>query len=104
MEIQKAKNSFIDPYAANLERSEEMRGRHQGEHSEKLVFSTGDKVSVSPEALLMTEARRTAQNAPDVRTEKVENLRIQVANGTYTPDSRLTAENLLREEPDLFHF
>ena len=50
----------------------------------------------------MTEARRAAQSAPDVRAEKVETLRIQVANGTYKPDSRLIASSLVREEPGLF--
>ena len=62
----------------------------------------GDTVNVSQDALLMNQAARTAQNTPDVRTEQVEALRIQVANGTYKPDSRLIAENLVREEPGLF--
>ncbi len=51
---------------------------------------------------MLTEARRTAQNTPDVRAEKVEALRIQVSNGTYKPDSQLIAANLVREEPGLF--
>ncbi|MDD4701057.1 MAG: hypothetical protein PHI96_02435 [Desulfovibrio sp.] len=29
-------------------------------------------------------------------------MRIQVANGTYKPDSKLIAANLAREEPGLF--
>lgn len=62
----------------------------------------GDSVTVSQDALLFTEARLTAQNTPDVRTDKVEALRIQVANGTYKPDSRLIAANLVREEAGLF--
>jgi negative regulator of flagellin synthesis FlgM len=45
---------------------------------------------------------KAAQNAPDVRAEKVEQLRIQVSNGTYKPDSRLIASSLIREEPQLF--
>ncbi|MBO4300891.1 MAG: flagellar biosynthesis anti-sigma factor FlgM [Desulfovibrio sp.] len=69
-------------------------------HEEAAV--QGDRVTVSQDALLLTEARRTAQNTPDVRTDKVESLRIQVANGTYKPDSRLIAENLVREESWLF--
>ena len=51
---------------------------------------------------MLTEARRTAQNTPDVRAEKVEALRTQVSNGTYKPDSKLIAANLVREEPGLF--
>ena len=59
-------------------------------------------MSVSQDALLLTEARLTAQNTPDVRADKVESLRIQVADGTYKPDSRLIAASLIREEPGLF--
>ena len=88
MEIQGKINTFLDPYSntANLEKSGEA----------KL------KVSVSQEAQLLTEARRTAQNTPDVRAEKVEALRIQVSNGTYKPDSKLIAASLVNEEPGLF--
>lgn len=64
--------------------------------------SGGDTISVSRDALLLTEARRTAQNTPDVRADRVEELRAQVANGTYTVDARVLAENLVREEPSLF--
>ncbi|MBO4368994.1 MAG: flagellar biosynthesis anti-sigma factor FlgM [Desulfovibrio sp.] len=61
-----------------------------------------DSVSVSQDARLLAEASKTAQNAPDIRQEKVEALRIQVQNGTYRPDSTLIAASLLREEPGLF--
>lgn len=64
--------------------------------------SGGDTISVSRDALLLTEARRAAQNTPDVRADRVEELRAQVANGTYTVDARVLAENLVREEPSLF--
>ncbi len=103
MEIQGKITTFFDPYsnAANLEKSGEakLKGRAGAAPSET---SQGDTVTVSQDALLLTEARRTAQNTPDVRAEKVEALRIQVSNGTYKPDSKLTAANLVREEPGLF--
>lgn len=62
----------------------------------------GDSISVSKDAMLLSEAHRAAQTAPDVRADKVEALRMQVADGTYKVDSRLIAANLLREEPGLF--
>ncbi|WP_374287452.1 flagellar biosynthesis anti-sigma factor FlgM [Desulfovibrio desulfuricans] len=103
MEIQGKINTFLDPYgtASNLEKSGEakLKGRTGATAPEG---SQGDTVSVSQDALLLTEARRTAQNTPDVRAEKVESLRIQVSNGTYKPDSKLIAANLVREEPGLF--
>ena len=62
----------------------------------------GDTISVSRDALLLTEARRTAQNAPDVRADRVAELRDQVANGTYNIDAQAIAQSLVREEPSLF--
>ena len=103
MEIQGKITNLLDPYgtATNLEKSGDakLKGRTGTAASES---SQGDTVSVSQDALLLTEARRTAQNTPDVRSEKVEALRIQVSNGTYKPDSKLIAANLVREEPGLF--
>ena len=105
MEIKNTTNNLFDPYAPGLDKSTEARNdtrlkaRADGTGTEA---SQGDKVTVSQDALLLTEARRAAQSAPDVRSEKVEALRIQVANGTYKPDSKLIAANLVREEPGLF--
>lgn len=101
MEIQNTINPLVESYAAELEKSGETRGRIRAESAGSDAVR-GDTVSVSQNALLLTEARRTAQNTPDVRAEKVQALRIQVANGAYKPDSRLMAASLIREEPGLF--
>ena len=103
MEIQGKINNFLDPYAtaSSLDKSGEAKLKNRASVA-TLDASQGDTVSVSQDALLLTEARRTAQNTPDVRAEKVEALRIQVSNGTYQPDSKLIAANLVREEPGLF--
>ena len=103
MEIQGKINNFLDPYgtASNLEKSGDAKAKNRTS-TQAAESSQGDTVSVSQDALLLTEARRTAQNTPDVRAEKVEALRIQVSNGTYKPDSKLIAANLVREEPGLF--
>ncbi|MDR1776721.1 MAG: flagellar biosynthesis anti-sigma factor FlgM [Desulfovibrio sp.] len=105
MEIKGIGNLLGDSYSVNFERKAEQRGGATSPEGQvNNLTSSGDRVSVSQDALLMTEARRTAQNAPDVRADKVEALRIQVANGAYKPDSKLIAQNLLREEPGLFRF
>ena len=105
MEIQGKINNFLDPYgtASSLDKSGEARLKNRASAAQvSTEGSQGDTVSVSQDALLLTEARRTAQNTPDVRAEKVAALRIQVSNGTYKPDSQLIAANLVREEPGLF--
>ena len=63
---------------------------------------TGDRVSLSPEGRLRTEAFTSAMNAPDVRAAKVAELKARVESGQYTPDSNAIAQKLLAEEPGLF--
>lgn len=64
--------------------------------------ATADTINVSRDALLLTEALRTAQNTPDVRIDKVEALRAKLANGTYEIDVKRIAASLIREDPGLF--
>lgn len=54
------------------------------------------------ESVLLTEALRGAQDAPDFRTDKVEELKAQIAGGTYEIDNLQLAEALVRENPGLF--
>lgn len=107
MEIRDAGISYplLDPYANSVGTSGADKSGEAGTTSRPTSdgsTSNGDTISVSRDALLLTEARRTAQNAPDVRTDRVEELRAQVANGTYTVDAQTIAESLVREEPSLF--
>lgn len=62
----------------------------------------GDTVNVSHDALLLTAALRAAQNTPDVRAEKVEALRAQVATGAYKPNLERVALAIASEEAGLF--
>lgn len=100
MEIKFNSSPLRDPYAAGTEKNGQARSRPATANAADVA--RGDTVSVSQDAFLLTEARRAAQNAPDVRADKVEALRIQVADGAYRPDSRLIASGLIREEPGLF--
>ena len=62
---------------------------------------TGDKIALSPEARLLATTLSTANSAPDVRADKVRELKEQVQSGTYKPDIRKAAANLIREEVSL---
>lgn len=62
---------------------------------------TGDKVALSPEARLLATTLSTANSAPDVRADKVRELKEQVQAGTYKPDIKKAAANLLRDEAKL---
>lgn len=59
--------------------------------------STGrsDSVTLSERAAALQRARRAAKAAPDVRAARVEELRQQVASGTYVVDPDALARSLL---------
>ncbi len=100
MEIKTYLNN-LDPYQAKLEKSESAKAKDSRRGTETKGES-GDRVSVSDEARLRTEAYRTALNAPEVRQEKVTALKAQVDAGEYQIDSQKVAEKLIREESEIF--
>lgn len=59
---------------------------------------SSDTVSVSSEARLRGAAFQEAAQAPDVRSEKVRALKEKVKSGTYKPDIRKAAANLIRDD------
>lgn len=100
MEIQFRSGAMRDAaYTGELEKAESQASRAERRPEQP---AAGDTVTVSHDALLLTEANRAARDSPDVRSDRVEALRIQVNNGAYKPDSRLIAANMIREEPGLF--
>jgi negative regulator of flagellin synthesis FlgM len=103
MEIKNSLLHNADPY--RLDRDQAARSAQaallqekRGGAGESAGRIEGDRVSLSPAALLHTAAHAEAAATPDIRREKVEALKAGVENGTYVPDSRKTAEGLLRDE------
>jgi negative regulator of flagellin synthesis FlgM len=64
--------------------------------------SSADRVTLSDDAKLVSQAATEATNTSDVRTDKVASLKAQVDAGTYQPDSKKIAEKMLTMESDLF--
>jgi len=62
-----------------------------------------DTVSVSSTAKLVGEASTAARESEGVRAELVAELKAKVQAGTYQPDSRKIAENLLKEDLSIFY-
>lgn len=92
----------LDPYRAQLDKSEAATARKQpGKAAADAAGTQGDKVSLSSEGKLRTEAFATALAAPDVRQEKIDSLREQIANGSYQIDVRRISERLLQSEQEL---
>lgn len=69
---------------------------------EKPQNHSEDAIDSSHDALLLTEALHTAQNAPDSRPEKVQALRELIDSDSYRIDNFRLAAALLREESQLF--
>jgi negative regulator of flagellin synthesis FlgM len=61
---------------------------------------TADRVVLSSEARLRGAALQSANEAPDVRRKKVDELKRQVQDGTYKPDLKKAAANLIRDDLD----
>ena len=101
MDIQQLTNA-MDAYGGNVAGTTSETTQRRGRAGNAAPSAQGDTVQVSQDGQLLNVARKVAQEAPDVRAEKVAQLRAQIANGTYSRDSRMIAAGLVREEPSLF--
>ncbi len=59
--------------------------------------SGGEQIALSPKAKGIQKALETAQTSPDIRSEKVTEIKGQIANHTYHVDSKALAEKILQE-------
>jgi negative regulator of flagellin synthesis FlgM len=55
-----------------------------------------DGVELSPEAQLVLSLKDKVTQAPEVRRERIEELRQQIANGTYRPNTRDVADRMIK--------
>ncbi|MGN7611759.1 flagellar biosynthesis anti-sigma factor FlgM [Magnetococcales bacterium HHB-1] len=79
-----------------LARSQYAKGRSKSRRRQS-GSSLGDDVSVSSEARLIHSASEAAQQAPEMRMERVEPLRDALQSGRYSVDSLDVADKILRE-------
>ncbi len=56
-----------------------------------------DRVSLSPQARELLKAQRVLAAIPDVREDKVEEIKARIADGTYRIDSDQIAAKMIRE-------
>ena len=59
--------------------------------------SGGEQIALSAKAKGIQKALETAQTSPDIRSEKVAEIKSQIASNTYRVDSEALAEKILRE-------
>ncbi|MBU1248304.1 MAG: flagellar biosynthesis anti-sigma factor FlgM [Proteobacteria bacterium] len=92
----------LNPYT-NRKVAEGVKPQVAGRTDAHQSSSNGDTVSLSSEAKLRGTALAEAGQAPDVRQEKVKELKERVKNGTYKPDLKKAATNLLRDDMQLMN-
>ncbi len=63
--------------------------------------SQQDKISLSQEGKLLQEAQKAAADSPDVRQEKIENLKAEIQKGNYQLDSTKIAQKLVEQDIEL---
>ena len=57
----------------------------------------GDTVVLSPKAKQIAEAKKLLNAAPEIREEKVAQVRKKIRNGTYQIDGRKVAAKMVKE-------
>jgi len=66
------------------------------EHDDKTV-ANGDKVELSQMAMDVKKARDQLETIPDIRAEKVAEIKNEIDNGTYKIDGKKIAFKMLKE-------
>ena len=79
----------IQTGAANTQPAKAHR-HHRAAHS-------ADSVSLSESARSLAAARDAVQNAPDVREQKVADIKQQISDGTYSVSSAVLARKMITE-------
>jgi len=95
MEIVKNQGIQVDAYVNQLQ---DTKKADQAADQAKESATKTDTVVISDAAKRIQEARAKLDDIPDVREEKVADLRNRIQNGTYQADADKTAEKLLKEQ------
>lgn len=54
-----------------------------------------DKINISSKVKMYQDIRQAALDAPEIRTDKVNDIEHKIANGSYSPDYNAIADKLL---------
>ncbi len=84
----------VDAYVNQVH--DKNKGGPAAEKADNTAAKT-DTVVISDAAKRIQEARAQLDEIPDVREDKVAELRDQIRNGTYQENPEMTATNLLKE-------
>lgn len=94
----------IDGYIKHVNKDKTKSGAVSDDQSANKTLSSADSVKLSPEAKVMQEAIAVIETLPDVREEKVAQIRERIEDGSYQIDGKKIAEKMINESlvNDLF--
>ena len=95
MEIDKNQGIQVDAYVNQVH--DKKKADQATDQAIESAVKT-DTVVISEAAKRIQETRAKLDEVPDVREDKVAELRDQIQNGTYQVDAQKTAEKLLKEQ------
>jgi flagellar biosynthesis anti-sigma factor FlgM len=82
------------PLSSHVDRAESGRAQERAQDQAKSAKAT-DRVEVSSDATLLNSAVQAAQDAPPIRSEKVEAARKALAEGTLGADADMLADAII---------
>lgn len=91
-----------NPYSNNkVQGSDARTDAARTQQTSKEAGQQADRIQLSSESKLRGAAFKEALDASDIRQKKVDELKEKVRNGTYQPDIKKAAANLIRDDLDL---
>ncbi|MFW5791736.1 MAG: flagellar biosynthesis anti-sigma factor FlgM [Desulfohalobiaceae bacterium] len=93
--------TIIDKLGTYEQQKLEKPGAKEGKGQEA-VRKQSDTVTLSSRAKVFSDVQEAVRKAPEIRAEKIADIKARVAAGEYEPDPETIARKLLDEEEGLW--
>ena len=84
----------LDTYLRNTKNGENLKGTKE---SDGKVRINEDSITLSSRAKEIQEAKRLFESVPDIREEKIAEIKKRIDQGEYKIDEKKIAEKMIRE-------
>ncbi len=93
--------TIVDKLGTYEQQKLEKPGTREGKGPDG-VRSSSDTVTLSSRAKIFSDVQEAVRKAPEIRTEKIADIKARVGAGEYEPDPETIARKLLNEEEGLW--
>lgn len=91
------KDTISKTKAKELRKAESKKSNISGTKKTSTQEPSGEKIKVSFKAKEAAKINEIIKATPDIRTKKIELIKSQIDNGTYSVDGKKIAEKILNE-------